>query len=180
MASERSGLYGMIAEFESPEGLCLATRRVREEGYRFFDAYTPFPVEEAYEAMGEVKDKVALITLIGGLCGGLIGFFMQFYSDVVDYPLNIGGRPMDSWPAFIPVTFELTILFAGLSGVIGMLVLNRLPHPYHPVFNVPAFLKASENRFFLCIQAKDPLFDREQTRGFLENFSPLGVFEVEL
>jgi len=176
---EPEALYGIMAEFENPSELVAAVRRAREEGYRVLDAYTPFPIEELNEALGLHGSRVPLIVLIGGLLGGAGGYFMQYYLSVIDYPLNIGGRPLHSWPAFIPLTFELAVLVAGLSAVLGMLALNGLPMPYHPVFNVPRFALASRDRFFLCIEARDPKFDREETRRFLERQLPRVVTEVE-
>jgi hypothetical protein len=173
-------IYGIMAEFENPTELVAAVRRAREEGYRMLDAYTPFPIEELNEAMGLHGSRVPLIVLIGGLIGAIGGYFMQYYLSAVDYPLNIGGRPLHSWPAFIPITFELAVLVAGISAVLGMLALNGLPMPYHPVFNVPRFALASRDRFFLCIEARDPRFDREGTRRFLDRMSPRVVTEVEL
>jgi hypothetical protein len=172
-------LYGLMAEFTSPEALLAAARRAYAEGYRRMDAYSPFPVEGLAEAIGFRKNLLPLIVLIGGFIGAAGGFYLQYWISVVDYPLNIGGRPLNSWPAFIPVTFELTILSAALSAVLGLLALNGLPMPYHPVFNVERFELASRNRFFLCIEARDPKFDREATRRFLEGASPQGVYEVE-
>jgi len=172
-------LYGLMAEFTSPEALLAAARRAYAEGYRRMDAYSPFPVEGLAEAIGFGKNLLPLIVLIGGLIGAAGGFYLQYWISVVDYPLNIGGRPLNSWPSFIPVTFELTILSAALSAVLGLLALNGLPMPYHPVFNVERFELASRNRFFLCIESADPKFDREATRRFLEDTGPHGVYEVE-
>ena len=175
----RPPIYGLMAEFENTQDLINAARRARAEGYRKMDAYTPFPVEGLAEALELGNTRVPLIVLIGGLIGAAVGYFMQYYLMAVDYPVNIGGRPYHSWPAFIPVTFEMTVLVAGLFAVLGMLALNGLPMPYHPVFNVPRFALATRDRFFLCIEATDPLFDREQTRRFLERLLPRVVTEVE-
>ena len=175
----RHPLYGLLAEFNNPEDLLGAARRAREEGYTRLDAFTPFPVEDLADAIGFHKTRVPLITLIGGLIGCSGGFFLQYYPNVIGYPLNLGGRPYYSWPAFIPVTFELTILCAALATVFGMLALNGLPTPYHPVFNVPNFALATRNRFFLCIKARDPKFDREKTREFLAGLKARGVFDIE-
>jgi hypothetical protein len=172
-------IYGLMAEFTSPEALLAAARRAYTEGYRRMDAYSPFPVEGLAEAIGFRKNLLPLIVLLGGIAGAAGGFYLQYWISVADYPLNIGGRPLNSWPAFIPVTFELTILLAALSAVLGLLALNGLPMPYHPVFNVERFELASRNRFFLCIEARDPIFDRETTRRFLEDTGPHGVYEVE-
>ncbi|MGH7769711.1 MAG: DUF3341 domain-containing protein [Candidatus Binatia bacterium] len=172
-------LHGLMAEFTSPEALLAAARGAYAEGYRRMDAYSPFPVEGLAEAIGFRKNLLPLIVLIGGIAGAAGGFYLQYWISVVDYPLNIGGRPLNSWPAFIPVTFELTILSAALSAVLGLLALNGLPMPYHPVFNVDRFELASRNRFFLCIEARDPKFDRATTRRFLEGTNPQGVYDVE-
>ncbi len=176
---ETAELYGLMAEFDSPDALLRACHKAREAGYRRMDAYAPFPVEGLPEAVGFERPRLPLIVLIGGLVGAVVGFGMQYYASVVGYPLNIGGRPFNSWPAFIPITFELTILFAAFAAVLGMFALNGLPQPYHPVFNIPRFEAASQDRFFLCIESRDPQFDREATCRFLEKLQPEGVFEVE-
>jgi hypothetical protein len=172
-------LYGLMAEFDTPDALLQAARRAFEQGYRRMDAYTPFPVEGMAEAIGFSSSRVALVVLIGGIVGCLGGFYLQYWVHVIDYPLIIGGRPLNSWPAFVPVTFELTILVAALAAFFGVLALNGLPMPYHPVFNVEQFELASRNRFFLCIEAADPKFDLENTRSFLEELSSRGVYDVE-
>jgi len=174
-----SALYGLMAEFDNPEDLVRAARRAYQEGYRKMDAYTPFPVEGLAEAIGFRRTHIPLIVLMGGIIGCLTGFYLQYWISVIDYPLNVGGRPYNSWPSFIPVTFELTVLFAALAALLGMLGLNRLPMPYHPVFNAPRFALATRDRFFLAIEAGDAQFDREQTRRFLESLRPGGVSEVE-
>jgi len=171
-------LFGLLAEFEHPEDLVQAIRRVREAGYTQTDAFTPFPMDDVSEAMGCGKTHVPLLTLAGGVIGAVSAFGFMTWTSVIDYPWNVGGRPLFSWPAFIPITFELTILFAALAGAIGMLVLNGLPRPYHPVFNVPQFDRASHDRFFLCIEARDEQFDPKSTRAFLESLDPLSVSEV--
>ena len=177
--STTTDLYGIMAEFEDPEELIAATRRAYEEGYRKMDAYTPFPVHGLSEALGHRGIRLPRIVLAGGVVGGLLGYGLQYYASAISYPVNIGGRPLNSWPAFIPVTFEMTILVAALTAVLGMLALNGLPQPYHPVFNVPRFELASRNHFFLCIEATDPMFDPDATRRFLEGLGPTSVSEVE-
>jgi hypothetical protein len=171
-------VYGLMAEFDKPADVVAATRDAYAAGYRYMEAYTPFPVEGLAEALGFERNGMARIVLLGGLIGGLGGFFMMWYSSVVHFPLDIGGRPYNSWPAFIPITFELTILVAALSAVFGMLGLNGLPRPHHPVFNVPNFALASRNRFFLCLQARDPLFDVEGSRAFLAERAPRTISVV--
>ena len=173
-----SVLYGLMAEFDDPTSLVTATERAHHEGYRCMDAYSPFPIEELHDALGTRHTRLPLIVLIGGLVGCSGGYLLQYWSSVIAYPLNIGGKPLHSWPAFIPVTFECTILAAALSCVLGMLALNGLPMPYHPVFSVPRFALASRNRFFLCIEATDPKFDLEATRRFLETLHPREVTTV--
>src|SRR5437773_10717175 len=173
-----SHLYGLIAEFEDPKALVAATHRAHRAGYRCMDAYSPYPIEELHEALGGHHTRLPLIVLIGGICGCLGSYSLQYWAATTAYPLNIGGKPFHSWPAFIPITFECTILVAALSAVLGMLALNGLPQPYHPVFNVPRFALASRNRFFLCVEARDPLFDLERTRRFLETLSPREVTTV--
>jgi len=175
----KNGLYGLMAEFEQPEDLIRAAHRAHEAGYRKMDAYTPFPIEEVSEAVGHHHTVLPWIVLGGGLFGCLAGFFLQYWVSVIEYPINVGGRPLNSWPSFIPVTFEVTVLFAALSAVFGMILLNRLPQPYHPVFNVERFALASSNRFFLCIEAEDPKFDLQGTRRFLEEQHPFQISEVE-
>lgn len=177
---ERTRVFGLIAEFESVEALTAAIRRSREAGYRRLDAYSPFPNEELEEAMELGSALVAPAVLAGGMAGGAGGFFMMWFANVVHYPINVGGRPFNSWPAFIPITFELTVLLAAFASLIAMLVLNKLPAPYHPVFNVPDFERASVDRFFLCIEADDHKFDLSTTRNFLEQLEPRIVMEVPL
>ena len=175
----RHPLYGLMAEFDSPERLLEAAKRACAQGYRRLDAFSPFPVEGLAEAVGFHRTRLPVIVFIGGLIGCSGGFFMQWWPNVVGYPLNIGGKPFNSWPAFIPITFELTILAAALSTVFGLLALNGLPTPYHPVFNAPRFELASRDRFFLCIKARDPKFDAVRTREFLLSLDPRDVCEVE-
>ncbi|MGH7853188.1 MAG: DUF3341 domain-containing protein [Candidatus Binatia bacterium] len=172
-------IHGLMAEFHSPDALLHAAERAHRQGFKRMDAYTPFPVEGLAEALGVHDRRMPLIVLIGGIAGCLGGFFLQYWLAVIDYPLNVGGRPLNSWPAFIPVTFEMTILCAALAAFLGVLALNGLPMPYHPVFNVAQFELASRNRFFLCIEADDPTFDRDETWKFLESLSPDGVYQVE-
>lgn len=172
-------IYGLMAEFDEPTTIVVAARRAHEEGYRRMDAYSPFPIEELTEAIGFTHTKLPLIVLIGGIVGCLGGFMLCYWVSTTAYPLNIGGRPLNSWPAFIPVTFECTILLAALAAVFGMLALNGLPHPYHPVFNVPAFEQATRNRFFLCIEASDPIFQEQATREFLMELGATEVSDVE-
>ncbi|MBI2816339.1 MAG: DUF3341 domain-containing protein [Acidobacteria bacterium] len=174
----RPATYGLLAEFESPEALHNAAIRARSEGYSCMDAYTPFPVEGMGAIFGSHRKRVSLITLIGGLAGGLGGYYMQHWMSAVNYPLNVGGRPLESILAFIPVTFEMAVLGAALSAFLGMLALNGLPQPYHPVFNVDQFAMASRDKFFLCIQAIDPKFDQRGTRELLEAMDAHGVFDV--
>src|SRR5881628_3019041 len=174
----QSSLYGVLAEFNTPDELLAATRRAHEVGYRQMDAYTPFPVEGLAAALGFHRTRLPLIVLLGGIVGGVGGYLMQYWIAAIDYPLNVGGRPLNSWPAFIPVTFELTILVAALAAVLGLLALNGLPMPYHPVFHVPRFALATRDRFFLCIEATDPQFERDATRRFLEQLAPREVSEV--
>ena len=173
--AELPAIYGLMAEFDDATALVAAAQRAHQEGYRTMDAYSPFPIEELHEALGSHQTRLPLIVLIGGLCGCLGGYLLQYWVSAVAYPINVGGRPFHSWPAFIPVTFECTILVAALSAVFGMLALNGLPMPYHPVFNVPRFALASRNRFFLCIEAHDKKFDLNETRSFLETLNPREV-----
>jgi hypothetical protein len=177
---DRHGLYGLMARFETPEQVIEAAQRAYAAGYRNMDAYSPMPVEGLAEAVGFRRNWVSLIVLIGGLCGGIGGFGLLWWITVIAYPHNTGGKPFNSWPAYIPITFECTVLLAALSSVIGMLALNKLPMPYHPVFNVQSFAeRASVDRFFLCIEATDPQFDLEHTRAFLTELDPEEVAEVE-
>lgn len=172
-------IHGVMAEFSDVNALLAAIKRLRQMGYREMDAYTPFPVEEVWEALGMHKNLVSKLVFCGGLAGALFGFALQYWTAAIDYPINVGGRPLLSLPAFVPIIFECTVLFAALTAVLGMLALNGLPQPYHPVFNVPRFALASRDRFFLCVEATDPLFDREGTRRVLESLNPLSVAEVQ-
>jgi hypothetical protein len=171
-------IYGVMAEFDNPTSLVNAAREARVRGYRKLDAYSPFPIEALTEALHLPKSKLPLIVLIGGILGGLIGYLMQYYLTVIYFPINIAGRPLHSWPMYIIITFELTVLFAALSAVFGLLAVCGLPMPYHPTFNVPRFALASRNRFFLCVEATDPLFDRKGTEEFLESLDAREVSEV--
>jgi hypothetical protein len=171
-------IYGMMAEFDSPTALVSAAKEARAKGYRKLDAYSPFPIEELSEALHLPKSRLPLLVLIGGVTGGVLGYLLQYYVTVLYYPINIAGRPLHSWPAYIIITFEMTILFAALAAVFGLLGICGLPMPYHPIFNVQRFAQASRNRFFLCIEATDPLFDRKATSDFLETLQPREVSEV--
>jgi hypothetical protein len=175
---KRTPVYGLMAEFDSATDLVAAAHRTREAGYKKMDAYSPFPVEGLAEAVGFHHDEVALVVLIGGLIGGLSGYGMQYWISAISYPLNIGGKPYHSWPSFIIVTFEMTILFAGIAAVFGMLALNGLPMPNHPVFNVPRFALATKDRFFLIVFSSDPKYDGAGTRQFLEGLKPRSLSEV--
>jgi hypothetical protein len=168
-----------MAEFDKPEALLAATRRAYEEGYRKMDAYTPYPIEELSEALGFRRNRLPLIVLIGGLLGAIGGYGLMYWTSVIDYPINVGGRPFNSWPSFIPITFETTVLIASLSAVLGLLALNELPMPNHPVFNTPNFEMASRDRFFLCIEADDPRFDHDTTANFLKSLNAREVTDVE-
>jgi ActD protein len=173
-----TGIYGLMAEFDNVNDAIIAARRTYAAGYRKIDAYSPFPVEELSEAIGFRKNGVALVCLVGGLLGCTGAFMLQWWINTISYPINIGGRPFNSWPSFIIVTFEMTILFSGLSAVFGMLALNGLPMPYHPVFNVPRFELASKDRFFLIVFSSDKNYDAVRTRQFLEALNPISVAEV--
>jgi hypothetical protein len=172
------GLYGLMAEFDTPEALIKATRQAHTEGYRVMDAYTPMPVDGLPEALGSERTWVSTLVFLGGLAGCVGGFSLMYWITCIAYPMNVGGRPMYSWPAYIPPTFEMTVLFASLTAVIGMLFLNGLPEPYHPVFNVPRFQLASQDRFFLCIEARDPRFNLDTTKSFLAGTGAVEVSEV--
>ena len=173
-----TGTYGLMAEFDNVNDVITAARRVYGAGYRKIDAYSPFPLEELSEAIGFHKNGVALVCLVGGLLGCTGAFTLQWWINTISYPVNIGGRPFNSWPSFIIVTFEMTILFSGLSAVFGMLALNGLPMPYHPVFNVPRFELASKDRFFIVVFSSDKNYDATGTRKFLEGLGPISVSEV--
>lgn len=170
--------YGVMAEFDNPTDLVNATRAAREQGYRKLDAYTPFPIEELNDILHLHRNKLPLIVLCGGILGGLTGYLLQYFVTVIYFPINVGGRPLHSWPSYIVITFELTILFGAIATVLGLLGLCGLPMPYHPVFNVPRFSAATRDRFFLCIEATDPLFDMQKTSGFLATLEAKEVSEV--
>jgi len=171
-------LYGLMAEFDTPSGLVEAATKARLAGYRKMDAYSPIPIEELNEALDLRRTRLPLLVLLGGIAGGIGGFMLEVWVSAVAYPLNVGGRPLISWPQFIPVAFETTVLGAALTAFFGMWALNKLPQPYHPVFNVDAFTRASTDRFFLVIETSDPRFDRTGTWRFLETMHPVGVSEV--
>jgi len=177
-AAPSSPAYGLMAEFDTPAQLVAAAQKAYADGYRKMDAYSPFPVEGLDDALGPSRRWLPLFVLLGGIAGGTGAFFMQWFANVVQFPLIIGGRPYNSWPAFIPITFELTILVAAGTAVVGMIALNGLPMPYHPVFHVPRFELASRQGFFFCIESKDPQFDWAKTRGFLDSLKPVGIYEV--
>jgi hypothetical protein len=172
-------LYGILAEFDSPEALRDGAERAYAHGYRRIDAYSPFPIDGLAEAVGFRRTRLPMMVLIGGILGGVGGFYLQYWISVIDYPLVVGGKAFNSWPAFIPVTFELAVLSASLTAVLGMLALNGLPKPYHPVFNVERFALASRDRFFLCLEAADPKFDLPSAREFFLTLKPRAVYEVQ-
>jgi hypothetical protein len=172
-------LYGLLAEFDTPEALVAAARQARAAGYRQVEGYTPYPVEELYDALELHRTPVPLIVLLGGTLGAATGYGLQYWVSAVAYPLNVGGRPDNSWPMFVPVTFELMVLFAALFALVGLLWLNGLPQPYHPVFNVPRFDLASRNRFFLLIEATDPKFNRDDVTLFLRGTRAREVTDVQ-
>jgi len=173
-----AAVYGVMAEFDNPTSLITAAERVYAAGYRRIDTFSPYPIEEAWEAIGHHDRRLSLIVLAGGLAGLLTGVGLQEWVHQLAYPMNIAGKPLNSWPQFVPVTFELTILFAAISAVVGMIVLNGLPQPYHPAFNVPRFERASRDKFFLLVEAADPMFDKQQTMDFLKGLNPAEVSEV--
>jgi hypothetical protein len=173
-------LFGLVAEFKTADELVAATRAARAQGYSQLEAYSPFPVEGLAEALDFRRTSIPLVVLVGGIVGCVSGYLLAYYCAAIAYPINIGGRPLNSWPAFIPVTFETTILVAALSAVLGMLALNGLPMPHHPLFNVPSFDRATQDRFFLCIRAVDRQFDLDSTRRFLEGLGPVGVTDVPM
>jgi hypothetical protein len=170
--------YGLLAEFDGPEKLLHAAQRTKDAGYQRVEAYSPFPVEGVGETLHGRSTRVPVIVLAGGILGGLTGYGMQYFVAVISYPINVGGRPYNSIPSFVPVTFEMTILFAALFATAAVLILNGLPMPYHPVFNVPEFVRATRDRFFLCIEASDPHFDPVETRAFLKSLGAREVSDV--
>jgi len=172
-------LWGILAEFDEPEALLDAANKTRAKGYKHLDAFVPFPINGLTEAVGKPKTKIQWLILLGGLVGGIGGFFMQWYANVISYPWNIGGRPLNSWPSFMPVTFELTVLCAACVAVFGMFALNGLPQPYHPVFNVDEFEQASRDKFYLCIEIIDETFDEMAARDFLRSLGSKAVYDVE-
>lgn len=174
----RTPIFGLMAEFETAEQVLVATRRARLAGYHDMDAYTPYPVEGLSAELGLPRTRVPFVVLVAGLVGAAVGFFMQWYSEAFDYPVNVGGRPDNSWPVFVPIVFEITVLIASLSALFGMFFLNGLPRPHHPVFNLPRFDRASQDRFFLCIEATDAHYDADGTRRFLEELQPRVIMEV--
>ncbi len=179
LQADNRPIYGLMAEFDTPTGVVNAARQAHDAGYRQMDAFTPFPIHELTEAVGAKKTRLPLLIFLGGLAGCIGGFLMQAYMMAVDYPLIIGGRPLVSIPSYIPVTFECTVLLAATTAVVGMIVLNGLPRPYHPVFNVPRFELASRNRFFLLIESTDPKFDRDETKLFLRSLNSREVSDVD-
>lgn len=173
-------IYGLMAEFNTPDEVLVAARKASASGFSKMDAYTPFPMEELTDALKIRQTKLSLFVLCCGIAGCLTGFFLQYFAAAVDYPLNIGGRPLNSWPQWIPITFELTILFSALGAFIGVFFRNGLPRPIHPVFNVDRFEHASRDKFFLCIEASDPRFDKKTTHDFLQSLGPAYVHIVDL
>lgn len=176
----RPPLYGVMAEFDNPSDLVAAARDVYDAGYRRINGYSPYPIEELSEAIGFTRTSLPLIVFIGGVIGGLGGFFMQYWIEVINYPIIVGGKPYNSWPAFLPITFECTVLVAAFSAVLGMLVLNKLPQPYHPVFNAPNFALATRDRFFLAVEANDPKFDHDTVVQLLKSLGAQDVTDVEV
>jgi hypothetical protein len=178
LSSAPSGIYGVMAEFDTPTELVQATNAAAAQGYHKMDAYSPFPIEELNHPLHLHRNKLPLIVLLGGICGGLTGYLLQYYVTVWNFPTNIGGRPPHSWPSYIVITFELTVLFASAAATFGLLALCGFPTPYHPVFNAPRFSLATRDKFFLCIEAADPLFELDKTKSFLTGLHPKEVCEV--
>ena len=175
----RPPIFGIIAEFDAPDAILAAAERARDAGYTDMDAYTPFPMEELTNALGIKPSKLSLFVLCCGIAGGLTGFFLPYFAAAIDYPLNIGGRPLNSWPYWIPITFELTILFAAIGAVVGMIFRNGLPRPVHPLFNVDRFEMVTRDKFYLCIEATDPKFNTGETEKFLQSLKPSFVTVVD-
>lgn len=171
--------YGLLAEFETAESLITAAKRVHQEGYRKVEAFSPYALPEAAEALGAGKSSIGSIVLAGGVVGAVGAFFMQYWIAVIDYPLNVGGRPENSWPLFIPISFELTILMASLAGFLGVLILCGLPRFHHPLFAAPSFARSSTDRFYICLDSTDSKYNLIETREFLESLGPVGVEEVQ-
>lgn len=174
-----SGAYGLLAEFETPEALIAATKQAHAKGYRKMDAHSPFPVHGLQEALGIEGTEMPLMVFIGGMLGVISGLALQYYCAVIAYPVNVGGRPLWSWPAFVPVAFECGVLFSAATAVFGMFIRNNLPQPYHPVFNSSRFDRASTDRFFLCIESTDPLYDQARTTSELQSWAAIGVEELQ-
>ena len=179
MKSKTQRLYGVMAQFDNPSALVAAARETYAAGYRQINGYSPFPIEELSDAIGFKRTTLPLIVLAGGIIGAVGGFFMQYWMEVIDYPINVGGKPFNSWPAFIPITFECTVLCAAFAAVFGMLALNKLPQPYHPVFNAPSFALATRDRFFLVVEANDPKYDHDAIVTFMKNLNAREVADVE-
>lgn len=173
------GVFGIVAEYDTPEALTTAAERARLAGFTRMDAYSPFPIHGLSEAIGFRDSKIPYLVFMGGLLGAMAGFSLQYYVHVIDYPMNVGGKPLMSLPSMVPITFEGTILFAGLTAFFSMLALNKLPKPYHAIFNTPGFERATKDRFFLAIEARDPQFATDETRRFLAETNPIRVSEVE-
>jgi hypothetical protein len=172
--------FGLLAEFAEAEDLVAAAERVYGAGYRRFECYSPLPVEGLAEAVGLVRTRLPLVVLVGGVVGCLAGIALQYWTTVIAYPLNVGGRPLVSWPSFVPVVFEMTVLFAALSAVLGMLAMNGLPRPHHPLFGIPQFDRATQDRFFLCVLATDERYHPQTTRQFLERSGAMEVIDVPM
>lgn len=171
-------LYGLMAEFDSATELVDAARAVREAGYTKTDAFSPFPIHDIDEALGIKRSILPVLVFFGGITGLMLGISLQVFVHYIDYPMNVGGRPYLSWPSFVPPAYELTILLAGFTAVFGMLFLNGLPRPYHPVFNIDRFALASREKFFLLVEAADPKYDHGETKAFMESLKPQEVFDV--
>src|ERR1700716_1979170 len=180
MPQSKHRLYGVMAQFDTPSALVAAAGETYPAGYRRANGYSPFPIEELSDAIGFKRTTLPLIVLAGGIIGALGGFFMQYWMEVIDYPINVGGKPFNSWPAFIPITFECTVLCAAFAAVFGMLALNKLPQPYHPVFNAPNFALATRDRFFLVVEASDRRFEHDAVVEFMKGLQPKDLIDVEV